>query len=188
MKTLHTTRLLLRPWEVSDAQALYIQAHNPIIGKRCGWMPHKSVEESREIIENVLRKPHSFAICLSDNTLIGSISLLFQGESLLFQGESRLSVGENEAEIGYWLGEDFWGKGYMTEAALQIIRYAFEELSLTQLSAGIYKENIASQRVIEKCGFRYHHTLEDFLFPLIGERHTVLVYTLQKDSSNPVLD
>ena len=58
MKTLHTTRLLLRPWEVSDAQALYIQAHNPIIGKRCGWMPHKSVEESREIIENVLRRPY----------------------------------------------------------------------------------------------------------------------------------
>ena len=159
MKTLHTTRLLLRPWEVSDAQALYTQAHNPIIGKRCGWPAHKSVEESREIIENAL---------------IGSIGLLFQGES-------RLSVGENEAEIGYWLGEDFWGKGYMTEAALQVIHYALEELSLTQLWASVYKENIASQRVIEKCGFRYHHTLEDFLFPLIGERHTSLVYTLQKD-------
>ncbi|WP_424651397.1 GNAT family N-acetyltransferase [Capnocytophaga gingivalis] len=162
MKTLHTTRLLLRPWEVSDAQALYIQAHNPIIGKRCGWPAHKSVEESREIIQ-------------SDNTLIGSIGLLLQGES-------RLSVGENEAEIGYWLGEDFWGKGYMTEAALQIIHYAFEELHLTRLWASVYKENIASQRVIEKCGFRYHHTLEDFLFPLIGERHTVLVYVLNKEN------
>ena len=162
MKTLHTTRLLLRPWEVSDAQALYIQAHNPIIGKRCGWPAHKSVEESREIIQ-------------SDNTLIGSIGLLLQGES-------RLSVGENEAEIGYWLGEDFWGKGYMTEAALQVIHYAFEELHLTRLWASVYKENIASQRVIEKCGFRYHHTLEDFLFPLIGERHTVLVYVLNKEN------
>ena len=162
MKTLHTTRLLLRPWEVSDAQALYIQAHNPIIGKRCGWPAHKSVEESREIIQ-------------SDNTLIGSIGLLLQGES-------RLSVGENEAEIGYWLGEDFWGKGYMTEAALQVIHYAFEELHLTGLWASVYKENIASQRVIEKCGFRYHHTLEDFLFPLIGERHTVLVYVLNKEN------
>lgn len=162
MKTLLTTRLLLRPWEVSDAQALYTQAHNPIIGKRCGWPAHKSVEESREIIQ-------------SDNTLIGSIGLLLQGES-------RLSVGENEAEIGYWLGEDFWGKGYMTEAALQIIHYAFEELHLTGLWASVYKENIASQRVIEKCGFRYHHTLEDFLFPLIGERHTSLVYVLNKEN------
>ena len=88
---------------------------------------------------------------------------------------------KNEAEIGYWLGEDFWGKGYMTEAALQIIHYAFEELHLTGFWASVYKENIASERVVEKCGFRYHHTLEDFLFPLIGERHTSLVYTLQKD-------
>ena len=70
----------------------------------------------------------------------------------------------------------------MTEAALQVIHYAFEELHLTGLWASVYKENIASQRVIEKCSFRYHHTLEDFLFPLIGERHTSLVYRLQKEN------
>ena len=90
METLHTARLLLRPWEISDAEALYTQAHNPIIGKRCGWPPHKSVEESREIIEVVLSKPHSFAICLANNIPIGSIGLLSQGES-------NLLIGENEA-------------------------------------------------------------------------------------------
>ena len=175
METLHTKHLLLRTWKITDAEALYTQAHNLIIGKRCGWPAHKSVEESREIIQNVLRRPHSFALCLSDNTLIGSIGLLLQGES-------RLSVGKNEAEIGYWLGEDFWGKGYVTEAALRVLQYAFDELHLTQLWASAYKENIASQRVLEKCGFRFHHTLEDFLFPLIGERHTVLVYVLNKEN------
>ena len=159
MKTLHTKHLLLRPWEITDAEALYAQAHNPIIGKRCGWNPHKSV----------LSKAHSFAICLPNNTPIGSIGLLLEGES-------NLPIGENEAEIGYWLGEDFWGKGYITEATLRVIQYAFEQLNLTQLWASAYEENIASQRVLEKCGFRYHHTLEDFLFPLIGERHTSLVY------------
>ncbi|EGD35400.1 GNAT family N-acetyltransferase [Capnocytophaga sp. oral taxon 338] len=171
---LRTPHLLLRPWEVSDAEALYTQAHNPIIGKMCGWQPHKSVTESREIIEIVLRKSHSFAICLPNNTPIGSIGLNLQGES-------NLPVGENEAEIGYWLGEDFWGRGYMTEVSLCIIQYAFDNLHLTQLWASVYKENIASQRVLEKCGFRYHHLLEDFLFPLIGERHTILVYTLNKE-------
>jgi len=175
METLHTTRLLLRPWEISDAKALYTQAHNPIIGKRCGWLPHKSVEESREIIEIVLNKSHSFAICLANNIPIGSIGLLSQGES-------NLPIGENEAEIGYWLGEDFLGKGYVTEATLRVLQYAFEQLHLTQLWAGAYEENIASQRVLEKCGFCYHHTLEDFLFPLIGERHTSLVYTLNREN------
>ena len=175
METLHTKHLLIRPWKVTDAEALYTQAHNPIIGKRCGWNPHKSVDESREIIEVVLSKSHSFAICLANNIPIGSIGLLLQGES-------NLPVSENEAEIGYWLGEDFWGKGYVTEATLRVLQYAFDELHLTQLWASAYKENIASQRVLEKCGFRYHHTLEDFLFPLIGERHTSLVYTLNREN------
>jgi len=175
MKTLHTKHLLLRPWEITDAEALYTQAHNPIIGKRCGWPPHKSVDESREIIEVVLSKPHSFAICLPNNTPIGSIGLLLQGES-------NLPIGENEAEIGYWLGEDFWAKGYVTEATLRVIQYAFEELHLTRLWAVAYEENVVSQRVLEKCGFHYHHTLEDFLFPLIGERHTSLIYTLNREN------
>ena len=175
MEALHTTRLLLRPWKITDAEALYAQAHNPIIGKMCGWLPHKSVEESREIIEVVLSKPHSFAICLANNIPIGSIGLLLQGES-------NLPVSENEAEIGYWLGEDFWGKGYVTEATLRVLQYAFEQLHLTQLWAGAYEENIASQRVLEKCGFRYHYTLEDFLLPLIGERHTSLIYTLNREN------
>ena len=80
MKTLHTTRLLLRPWEVSDAQALYTQAHNPIIGKRCGWPAHKSVEESREIIENVLRRPHSFAIAYLITPLLGVSVCFYKGK------------------------------------------------------------------------------------------------------------
>ena len=174
METLYTTRLLLRGWEVTDAEALYVQAHNPIIGKMCGWMPHKSVAESRDIIENVLRSPRSFAICLLDNTVIGSVGLLLQGES-------RLGVGENEAEIGYWIGEDFWGKGYVTEATQKVVQYAFEQQHFSRLWAGAYKENVASQRVLEKCGFDYQCTIEDFLMPLTGERYTILVYTLKNN-------
>ena len=76
METLRTTRLILRLWTLADAAALYVQAQNPKIGAMCGWLPHKSVAESREIIEHILLKPHSFAICLADNQLIGSIGLL----------------------------------------------------------------------------------------------------------------
>ena len=83
MEVLHTMRLLLRPWKTTDTEALYTQAHNPIIGKMCGWLPHKSVEESQKIIEVALSKPHSFAICLANNIPIGSIGLLLQGESNL---------------------------------------------------------------------------------------------------------
>ena len=66
MEIRKTARLILRPWALTDAEAVYEQAHNPKIGAMCGWHPHTSVSESLEIIEHVLRKPHSFAICLED--------------------------------------------------------------------------------------------------------------------------
>lgn len=83
METLRTARLILRPWTLADAPALYAQAQNPKIGAMCGWLPHKGVAESQEIIEHILLKPHSFAICLADNQLIGSIGLLFPNNSNL---------------------------------------------------------------------------------------------------------
>ena len=117
METRKTARLILRPWALTDAESVYEKARNPKIGAMCGWPPHTSVEESREIIEHVLRKPHSFAICLEDNQAIGSIGLLFQNDS-------NLPMSDREAEIGYWLGEDFWGKGYATEAVQSVVVYA----------------------------------------------------------------
>ena len=57
METLKTVRLILRSWTLTDAESVYEQARNPKIGAMCGWPPHTSVEESREIIEHVLRFP-----------------------------------------------------------------------------------------------------------------------------------
>ena len=171
METLRTARLILRPWTLADAPALYAQAQNPKIGAMCGWLPHKSVAESREIIEHILLKPHSFAICLADHQLIGSIGLLFPHDS-------NLPPATGEAEIGYWLGESFWGNGYATEAMQAMIAYSFEKLRLTRLLAGVYQENIPSQKVLEKCGFRHQQTIEHFLSKLTGETHTTLLYAL----------
>jgi hypothetical protein len=171
METLRTTRLILRPWTLADAAALYAQAQNPKIGVMCGWLPHKSVAESREIIEHILFKPHSFAICLADHQLIGSIGLLFPNDS-------NLPLAAGEAEIGYWLGESFWGKGYATEALQAMIAYSFEKLRLTRLLAGAYQENIPSQKVLEKRGFRHRQTIEHFFSKLTGETHTAMLYAL----------
>ena len=171
METLRTTRLILRPWTLADAPALYAQAQNPKIGAMCGWLPHKSVAESREIIEHILLKPHSFAICLADNQLIGSIGLLFPNDS-------NLPLAAGEAEIGYWLGESFWRKGYATEAMQAMIAYSFEKLRLSRLLAGAYQENIPSQKVLKKCGFRHQQTIEHFFSKPTGETHIALLYIL----------
>lgn len=89
-----------------------------------------------------------------------------------------MPLAAGEAEIGYWLGESFWGKGYATEALQAMIAYSFEKLRLTRLLAGAYQENIPSQKVLEKRGFRHRQTIEHFFSKLTGETHTAMLYAL----------
>ena len=64
MVTLETKRLLLRPWREEDAPALYSYASDPLVGPAAGWLPHTSVENSRELIQTVLSEPETFAVVL----------------------------------------------------------------------------------------------------------------------------
>ena len=75
--TFTTERLILRPWEEADAESLYEYAMDPRVGPIAGWPVHTSVENSLEIIKNVLSAPETYAVCLkSDNRAIGSIGLI----------------------------------------------------------------------------------------------------------------
>lgn len=94
--------------------------------------------------------------------------------------QSNLTLPENEAEIGYWIGVPFWGKGYVPEAVQELIRYSFEELELTTLWCGYFDENSQSKRVGEKCGFHYHHS-EEKHWPLIDEIKLQHITYLTKD-------
>ena len=155
---LQTQRLILRPWQESDAQNLYNYAKDPLIGPRAGWQPHKSVEESLEIIKNVLAKDETYAVCLkSDNKAIGSISLMVGADS-------NISLPCDEAEIGYWIGVPFWGMGLIPEACREIIRHAREDLKLKTLWCGYFDGNENSKRVQEKCGFVYDHSNYDIFW------------------------
>ena len=71
---LETKRLILRPFDETDAESLYEYAKDDRVGPIAGWPPHKSVENSREVIKNVLSAPETYAVCLKeDNKAIGSI-------------------------------------------------------------------------------------------------------------------
>ena len=97
---LQTPRLLLRPWEESDAEALYELAKDPDVGPAAGWNVHKDVEESREIIRTILSAPGTFAIFgRRDGQLRGSCGFF----------PTRAQGAEaGELEIGYWVGKPFW--------------------------------------------------------------------------------
>lgn len=164
---METSRLILRPWEEKDAFELYKYAKDERIGPAAGWPVHKSPEDSREIIRTVLSEAGTYAIIMKDTgKVIGSIGLMVGGKSHIE------NLPETEAEIGYWIGVPYWGKGLIPEAVAEIIRYAFEECLLKKLWCGYFEGNEKSRKVQKKCGFRYHHTNSDKEWPLMGDVRT----------------
>ena len=172
---LNTERLILRPWEESDAEALYEYAQDERVGPVAGWPVHTSVENSREIIRTVLSAPDTFAVCRKGDPLpIGCVSLS-TGD------RSNLVLPECEGEIGYWIGVPFWGQGLIPEAVRAVIRLAFLDRDLATLWCGYFDGNEQSRRVQEKCGFRYHHTCRDIHWRLTDDIRTEHVTRLTRE-------
>ena len=172
---LETKRLILRPWIDADAENLYKYAKDDRVGPIAGWPTHTSVENSREVIRNVLSVPETYAVCLKgDNKPIGSIGLMI-GKN------SNLALPENEGEIGYWIGVAFWGQGLIPEATKEIIRHAFVDLHLKTLWCGYFDGNEKSKRCQEKCGFKYHHTNKNIHWKLMNDIRTEHITRLTKE-------
>lgn len=150
---LQTPRLLLRPWEESDAEALYELAKDPDVGPAAGWNVHKDVEESREIIRTILSAPGTFAIFgRRDGQLRGSCGFF----------PTRAQGAEaGELEIGYWVGKPFWGRGIAPEAVEALLAHCFTKLGAERVWCAYFDGNEKSRRCQEKCGFRFHHTERD---------------------------
>ena len=172
---LETKRMILRPWEESDADSLFEYARDPDVGPAAGWPPHRSAAESLDVIRNVLSDPETYALCLKDNgKAIGAAGLKLNGHT-------DMTDRDDECELGYWIGKPFWGRGLIPEAAGELIRRAFEDLGMQKIWCGYYEGNTKSKRVQEKCGFRYQWTTHDLDVPLLHEKRTGIVNLLTKD-------
>lgn len=178
---LETERLILRRWKESDAEDLYIYASNPDVGPIAGWPPHQSVEESLDVIKNVLNGKEAYAICLKeDGKAIGAIELKLNGHT-------DMTERDDECELGYWLGKLFWGQGFMTEAAREILRHAFEDVCMSKVWCGYYEGNAKSKHVQEKVGFKYQWTTEGVDVPLMHEKRTGHVNAMTKEEWQALL-
>lgn len=151
MTKIETERILLRPWSDDDAETLYRYASDPEVGPRAGWPPHKSVEESLEIIRTIFHSDHIWAIVLKD---AGGGGEPIGCMGYMVHGESNIDIGENDAEVGYWVARPYWNRGICTEALRMIIDYCFREKGFRTLWADYFPDNPASGKVMEKCGFR----------------------------------
>ncbi len=172
VKKLETERTILRGFTTEDAAELYEYAKNPNVGPHAGWSPHKNIEESKSIIEDLfLKKYHCFAIVWKDTgKVIGSIG---------FEEDTK-RPGIPCMELGYSLAEEYWGMGIMTEVTLVVLEYAFKKVKLDRISIYRNPENARSGRVIEKCGFIYEGTLRGANKIYDGSIRDVSCYSMSK--------
>ena len=146
--TLTTGRLTLRPLRLEDAPVIHRECGNWKVARMTARIPHPYPEGLAEdwIVRHAADHPEGSAYRFGiehDSGLIGVIGL---------ERQRREAVA---FEIGYWIGEPWWGRGLATEAVRRVVAFAFEELGLEQLVAGHFEDNPASGRVLEKSGFRY---------------------------------
>ncbi|HVE72549.1 MAG TPA: GNAT family protein [Thermoanaerobaculia bacterium] len=178
MKTLRTARLTLRPFTLDDAPAVqglcgaYEVALNTLL------IPHPYPDGAAEQWISMhgehyeQNRVHHFAI--DDGQLVGAMGLVMKGDGI--------------AEIGYWIGVPFWGRGYATEAAREVVRYGFEDCGLARIYAGHFSRNPASGKVLAKAGMKHEGTLRHHAHKW-GEYLDLVMYGILRDEfQQPVID
>jgi len=145
-RTITTDRLILRPFELSDAEEVSRLCNNYNVCKGTLSLPYPYPVESalgwipthKENFDNDIA--YEFAVTDKETgTLYGCISIMNK-------------KGQNNGEAGYWFGEEFWGRGYATEALACIIEFAFNYKGFHRVYARHFESNPASGRVMEKVG------------------------------------
>lgn len=143
----------IRKWELSDAKDLAAALSNKKVqdNLRDGLPYPYTEQDGKDFIFAMLsadgNETFAFAITVN-NIVIGSISIFRQG-----------NIHRQTAELGYYIAEEYWGKGIMTEAVRQICRYVFDKTDIIRIYAEPFAYNTASCRVLEKAGFQYEGTL-----------------------------
>ena len=146
--------LSIRKWRIEDKSDLAINLNNlKVLNNLRDGLPYPYTEDDAEdFIQMMLSadpdSTFAFAITL-DNKVIGSIGVF-----------RKDNIHSRTAEMGYYIGEPYWGNGYMTNAIKQTCEYVFENKDIIRIFAEPFAHNIASCRALEKAGFQYEGTLK----------------------------
>lgn len=158
LPTLPTQRLVLRPFRPEDAAIVQRLAGHPEIASTTAHIPHPYADGVAEAW--IATHAGRFA---RDESAVFAITLASTGDLMGAIGlEIRREHGR--AELGYWIGKPYWNQGYVTEAAREVLRFAFEDLRLQRVFAQHFVRNPASGRVMQKIGMRHEGELR---------RHTI---------------
>lgn len=168
-----TDRLTLRRIEISDLIDLVYQANNEKIADQIFNINYPYTEADAVFRMNVVlqgfeqKNRFIFAITqVDEDKLIGEIGL-------------NLDTDHHRAEMGYWIAEDYWGKGIATEACKAVLKFGFNELGLHKIFATHFKNNPASGKILNKIGMMQEAELKDH-YLIEGEYRTAYQYRLTK--------
>ena len=172
MKEIKTKRLLLRKLRQEDVGTYYKRlGSSEAVTRYMLWSPHRDISESAASIQKVLcryreGKCYRWGIALrEDDSVIGVVELL------------RLDEQQNTCSFAYMLAEEFWGRGYGTEALRAALDFAFTELNVSAVEADHMVENPASGAVMGKAGMVWQRT-EPGKYEKNGVRHDAAVYRI----------
>ena len=164
----------LRPWSLSDLPSLVKYGDNPRIARNMSdQFPHPyTAEKARAFIEYARSEdpPRILAIEV-EGEAAGGIGLHPQSD-----------IHRKNAELGYWLGEPFWGKGIMTAATRQMVTYGFRHWEIERIFARPFGTNRGSRRALEKAGFTLEARFEKTLLKN-GEYLDELIYAVRRPAA-----
>lgn len=161
----------IRPWEKSDLNNLVKYANNPDIAKNLSdQFPFPYTEENGA----------AFIEFATKDTLIHIFAIEINGEAAGGIGlHPQTDIFQKNAELGYWLGEPFWGNGIITKAIQQIIEFGFATFEIDRIFARAFASNIPSQKVLKKNNFKLEARFEKTLFKN-GEYLDELIYAIRR--------
>ncbi len=168
---LYTERLVLRPFEPADAPRVRELASAPEVAETTLNIPHPYPAGAAEAwlsthAESAAAgRAYTWAVTLnSSGEVAGAITI-------------RVNADHGRADLGYWLGVEYWNKGYMTEAVRRVVEWGFGELRLHRVEARCLPRNRGSSRVMEKAGMCHEGTLRGYIRK--GDRYEdIAVYGL----------
>jgi RimJ/RimL family protein N-acetyltransferase len=143
----------IRPWRLDDAKSLAKHANNRKI-----WLavrdafPHPyTIQDAHEFIRRATEEEPATRFCVEvEGVAAGGIGV-----------HPSQDVHRHTATVGYWLGEEFWGRGIMTEAVTAVTDFCFDHFALRRISAEVFANNPASARVLERAGFIFEGRLKN---------------------------
>ena len=176
-----TERLILRPPTLKDAEDIAQNANNLDVTRYTAHIPFPyHIKDAKKFIKRCRQRERQKPVTNLDFV----IEHRAQKRVIGCLGFIRIDRFTGKADIGYWLGKNYWRKGFGFEAVGALVKYAFTKLKLQRLEAAIYKENRVSQALARKFGFRKEGMRRRASRSLAtGKLHNVMIYGLLKSDT-----